>query len=349
MSRPADLVLDRVVKRYGEGTAVAGVSLEAPAGSYVVLLGPSGSGKTTLLAMIGGFTMPSSGAIRIGGQDVTATPPARRPTATVFQDYALFPHLTVANNVGFGLSVRGDPKPEIAERVAATLGLVGLKEFGSRRIDQLSGGQRQRVALARALAVEPSVLLLDEPLGALDLNLRRQVQEELKRLQREMGRTFVQVTHDQEEAMALADILVVLNAGLIEDVGPPERVYARPASRFTAAFMGESNLIEGWIREDGRTLDTAFGALPLPSPHAPGTAMALGLRPEAIRPAGEGLLPLGRARIVERVFQGATLRLRLAFEDGRSLLARIEPGSVPAGAEKLDLAVRAEDLVPLTR
>jgi spermidine/putrescine transport system ATP-binding protein len=349
MSQPADLVLDEVVKRYGASTAVAGVSLAAPTGSYVVLLGPSGSGKTTLLAMIGGFTFPSSGSIRIGSVDVTQSPPAKRPTATVFQDYALFPHLGVAENVGFGLSVRGDPRPAIAERVEATLGLVGLRDYGARRIDQLSGGQRQRVALARALAVEPSVLLLDEPLGALDLNLRRQVQEELKRLQRETGRTFVQVTHDQEEAMALADILVVLNAGRIEDVGPPERVYARPASRFTAAFMGESNLVEGRVRDDGRSLDTGFGVLPAPEPQAPGTAMALALRPETIRPAGEGMLPLGRARIAERVFQGATLRLRLAFDGGRSLLARIEPGSVPAGAEAIDVGVRAEDLVPLTR
>jgi spermidine/putrescine transport system ATP-binding protein len=313
-----------------------------------VLLGPSGSGKTTLLAMIGGFTSPSSGLIRIGGVDVTQAPAAKRPTATVFQDYALFPHMSVSENVGFGLSVRGDPKSQIVQRIAEALDLVGLKQLGARRIDQLSGGQRQRVALARALAVEPSLLLLDEPLGALDLNLRRQVQDELKKLQRETGRTFVQVTHDQEEAMALADILVVLNAGRIEDIGPPERVYARPASRFSAAFMGESNLLEGTVRGDGRTLETAFGALPLTEPMTAGSAMALALRPEAIRLSDVAALPLGRASIEERVFQGATLRLRLSV-GGRPLLARVDPASVAADTLGLDLFVRPGDLVPLTR
>src|SRR5690606_23935988 len=202
-----------------------------------------GSGKTTILSMLGGFTAPSEGRVVIAGEDVTDLPPAKRPTATVFQDYALFPHMSVRSNVAFGLAMRRVAKAERSRRAEEMLRLVGLAGFGGRGIHQLSGGQRQRVALARAMAVAPKVLLLDEPLGALDLSLRRQMQEELVRLQKRLGTTFVHVTHDQEEAMSIADTVVVMNQGRIEDMGPPSRVYLRPASLFAATFMGESNVI----------------------------------------------------------------------------------------------------------
>ena len=258
----ASLELRGIEQRFGATTALAAVDLAMPAGAYVVLLGPSGSGKTTLLSILGGFLLPSGGSVLIDGADVTGVPPARRPTATVFQDYALFPHLSVGGNVGFGLAMRRVPRAERGAKVAAALALVGLAGFAARRIHELSGGQRQRVALARALVVEPAVLLLDEPLGALDVALRRQVQGELKAVQRRVGTTFVHVTHDQEEAMALADLLVVMNQGRIEDHGPPDRVYLRPRTRFTATFLGDSNLIEGRVVAAGAgwtDVDTDLG------------------------------------------------------------------------------------------
>jgi spermidine/putrescine transport system ATP-binding protein len=241
-----DLVtIEHLTRSFGTMTALVDVSLAIKAGSYTVLLGPSGSGKTTLLSILGGFLQPSSGRVLIKGEDCTLVPPAKRPTATVFQDYALFPHMSVANNVAFGLRMRGVARKPRTARALAMLDLVGLATQAHKKPHELSGGQRQRVALARALIVEPAVLLLDEPLGALDLKLRRQMQDELKAIQKRVGTAFIHVTHDQEEAMALADHVVVMNAGRIEDQGTPEKVYARPASRFSATFMGESTIIDG--------------------------------------------------------------------------------------------------------
>ena len=219
----AGLELQAVTMRFGETTALEAIDLTVPAGAYAVLLGPSGCGKSTLLGVLGGFLAPSAGRVRIGGRDVTALPPARRPTTTVFQDYAIFPHMTLAENVAFGLRMRGEGARARRGRAEEMLALVGLAGAGDRRPDAISGGQRQRVALARALAVDPDVLLLDEPLGALDLKLRRTMQDELKAIQRRLGTTFVHVTHDQEEAMAVADTIVVMRAGRIEDRGPPVR------------------------------------------------------------------------------------------------------------------------------
>jgi spermidine/putrescine transport system ATP-binding protein len=241
-----DLVtIEHLTRRFNEMVALDDVSLSISAASYTVLLGPSGSGKTTLLSILGGFLHPSSGRVLINGVDCTDVPPAQRPTATVFQDYALFPHMTVANNVAFGLRMRGVAKGARMMRAAEMLGVVGLSDQAHKKPHELSGGQRQRVALARALIVEPAVLLLDEPLGALDLKLRRQMQDELKAIQKRVGTAFVHVTHDQEEAMALADHVVVMNKGHIEDEGTPEKVYARPATVFSATFMGESTIIDG--------------------------------------------------------------------------------------------------------
>ena len=351
MRTSADLRLERLSKRYDALTAVDDVSFDVPPGTYVVLLGPSGSGKTTVLSMLGGFTLPSAGRILIGNEDVTLTPPAKRPTATVFQYYALFPHLGVARNVGFGLSVRGVPKPEIARRVAAALQLVGLQDFGDRAIAAMSGGQRQRIALARALVTEPALLLLDEPLGALDLGLRRQMQEELRHIQRSQGRTFVHVTHDQEEAMAIADLIVIMNHGRIEDMGPPLRVYERPRTRFTARFLGESTVLEGSVAAcaDGRiAVDTVCGRIEVSGERPVGSHVSVAVRPEALRlgRGTDGDQPLGEMRVEECIFQGSFQRVAGSNVHGLHLLAKVAPQSLPAG-ECVAVSARRGGLVLL--
>jgi len=240
---PPALRLKGVRKSYGAVVAVAGVELAVERGEFFTLLGPSGSGKTTLLRLIAGFERPDEGRIELDGRDVTGLPPYLRETNTVFQDYALFPHMTVAENIGYGLRIKGVGKAERVPRVADALAMVRLEGLGARRPNQLSGGQRQRVALARAIVNRPGVLLLDEPLGALDLKLRQEMQLELKRIQKEVGITFVYVTHDQEEALTMSDRIAVMAQGQIEQVGPPVEVYERPASEFVAGFIGISNLL----------------------------------------------------------------------------------------------------------
>ena len=239
-----DISLRGLVKRYGEITAVAGVDLDVARGEFFTLLGPSGSGKTTTLRLIAGFERPDSGAVELRGEDVSDLPPFERDVNTVFQDYALFPHMTVAQNVEYGLRIRRVPRDERRKRVAEALEMVRLPRLGARKPRQLSGGQRQRVALARAIVFRPQVLLLDEPLGALDLKLRQEMQVELKRIQEEVGITFVYVTHDQEEALTMSDRLAVFNEGRIEQVGAPAEVYERPGSAFIAGFVGTSNILE---------------------------------------------------------------------------------------------------------
>ncbi|MBS1886572.1 MAG: ABC transporter ATP-binding protein [Actinobacteria bacterium] len=246
------VALRNVTKRFDDFTAVDDLSLELGRGEFFTLLGPSGCGKTTTLRMIAGFERPTSGEIAIEGEDVAALPPHKRPTNTVFQSYALFPHLSVEKNVGFGLKRKGVGKDEIAERVAAELQRVGLAREANRRPSQLSGGMQQRVALARALVNLPKVLLLDEPLGALDLKLRKGLQVELKRIQREVGITFVYVTHDQEEALTMSDRIAVMNRGHVEQVSVPEEVYDRPTTTFVAGFIGVSNLMPATVAGAGR-------------------------------------------------------------------------------------------------
>jgi putative spermidine/putrescine transport system ATP-binding protein len=236
--------LTNLVKRYGEVRAVAGVDLEVERGEFFTLLGPSGSGKTTTLRMIAGFETPSEGTIELAGHDVSRVPPYDRAVNTVFQDYALFPHMTVADNVEYGLRVASAPKAERARRRDEALEMVRLPGYGGRKPAELSGGQRQRVALARAIVNRPEVLLLDEPLGALDLKLREQMQIELKAIQGEVGITFVYVTHDQDEALTMSDRIAVFNAGRIEQVSPPIELYEQPATAFVAGFVGVSNLLE---------------------------------------------------------------------------------------------------------
>src|SRR3954463_4665777 len=239
-----DIRLAGVRKLYGDVVAVDGVDLDIRRGEFFTLLGPSGSGKTTCLRMIAGFERPDAGSIELAGDDVSRLPPAERDVNTVFQDYALFPHMSVGDNVAYGLKVKKVAKAERAERVADALKMVRLDGYGDRRPSQLSGGQRQRVALARALVNRPRVLLLDEPLGALDLKLRQQLQVELKRIQSEVGITFVYVTHDQDEALTMSDRIAVMDGGRVLQVGSPRDVYEEPESRFVAGFVGVSNLLE---------------------------------------------------------------------------------------------------------
>jgi len=254
--------LDGIQKRFGDVVAVAGVDLEVRTGEFFSLLGPSGSGKTTCLRIIAGFEVPTSGRILLRGRDVTGLPPYDRDVNTVFQDYALFPHMTVGENVEYGLRVKGVPRGDRARRRAEALRMVRLEGFDLRKPAQLSGGQRQRVALARALVNRPAVLLLDEPLGALDLKLRQQMQIELKAIQQDVGLTFIYVTHDQEEALTMSDRLAVMNAGRIEQVGSPAEVYERPSTGFVAGFVGVSNVLAGEAARAIAGTDHAFTVRP---------------------------------------------------------------------------------------
>jgi spermidine/putrescine transport system ATP-binding protein len=283
----ADVRLTGLRKLFGEVKAVDGIDLEIRAGEFFSLLGPSGCGKTTTLRMIGGFELPSGGRIELGGQDITMQPPEKRPVNMVFQSYALFPHLTVFENVAFGLRRRKTPDPEIRARVDDALALVHLEGYGPRGPDQLSGGQQQRVALARALVNRPRVLLLDEPLGALDLKLRRQLQVELKRVQLEVGITFIYVTHDQEEALALSDRIAVMDHGRVEQLGTPEELYDAPRTLFVAGFIGTSNLLEGTVESiDGEAAVVRLAAgervLARPGTTRTGEAVNVAIRPESI-------------------------------------------------------------------
>jgi putative spermidine/putrescine transport system ATP-binding protein len=296
------------VKRYGDVEAVAGIDLEIRDGEFFSMLGPSGSGKTTTLRMIAGFEIPTAGTVELHGEDVTGLAPFDRDVNTVFQDYALFPHLTVGDNVAYGLVVRKVPKSERAARVAEALRMVRLEGYDGRKPSQLSGGQRQRVALARALVNRPRVLLLDEPLGALDLKLREEMQIELKRIQQEVGITFIYVTHDQEEALTMSDRLAVFNHGRIEQLGPPAEVYEHPATRFVAGFVGTSNLLEGGAARAIVGRDGTFT-----------------VRPEKIRITAPAVEPgpdevAAPGRIQEVVYVGPDTRYIVALEAGARLV-----------------------------
>ena len=312
------VTIENLSRDFAQTKALNDVSLAIKSGSYTVLLGPSGSGKTTLLSILGGFLQPSAGRVLINGEDCTNIPPAKRPTATVFQDYALFPHMTVANNVGFGLRMRGVDYATRTSRAEEMLALVGLSSSVAKKPHQLSGGQRQRVALARALIVEPAVLLLDEPLGALDLKLRRQMQDELKAIQKRVGTAFILVTHDQEEAMALADHVVVMNNGQIEDEGTPEKVYAQPTSRFSATFMGESTIINDHaIRPEHITISKSKGSL-------------------------------GAAMITDIVYQGSYKRV-LAKSNATQFIIRLPAESSVMVGETVQLDCAPKHIIKLAR
>jgi spermidine/putrescine transport system ATP-binding protein len=323
-----DLRLTAITKRFGSFTAVDSLDLLVPAGSFFALLGPSGCGKTTTLRMVAGLEVPTEGEVRLGDQDITWTKPYRRPVNTVFQSYALFPHLTVADNVAFGLRRRG--RKDVAKPVQEMLALVELEDFGKRKPTQLSGGQQQRVALARALINSPQVLLLDEPLGALDLKLRRQMQIELKGIQGEVGTTFVHVTHDQEEAMTMADTIAVMNGGVIEQMGSPAQLYENPRTTFVANFLGQSNLVSGDIAgRDGDDLvvhvQGAKVRIPRGRAQVADGKVWLGVRPEKVTlaQATDALHnnSLGPARVVDVSFVGVSTQYVVRTSWGQELMA----------------------------
>jgi spermidine/putrescine transport system ATP-binding protein len=313
-----DVRLERVTKRFGEDVlAVDDVSLDFERGSFFALLGPSGCGKTTTLRMIGGFEEPTAGAVYLGDRDVTDLPPYKRDVNTVFQSYALFPHLTIFENVAFGLRRRGVKGAALRRRVEDALELVALAGYGNRKPRQLSGGQQQRIALARALVNEPRVLLLDEPLGALDLKLRRQMQLELKRIQHDIGITFIHVTHDQEEAMTMADRIAVMNAGRIEQLGTPSELYETPQTAFVAGFLGVSNLLAATSDADGNVRLRDGTVVRAPAARDRRGPVAVGIRPEKIRLGGdEGGNALSGV-VSERSYIGVSSQYVVETEAGR--------------------------------
>lgn len=321
------LRLEGVSKRYGKFAALTPTNLTVAAGEFLTLLGPSGSGKTTLLNLVAGYDEPTTGRIEIGTRDVTGLPARRRNIGMVFQSYALFPHMTVGQNIGYGLSVRGVSRAESQRRVADILALMQLEGYVDRPIQKMSGGQQQRVALARALVIEPDILLMDEPLSALDKQLRRTVQLELRRLHHKHGRTTIYVTHDQEEALVLSDRIAVMDRGRIQQLGSADEIYDRPANAFVAGFIGESNLFPARIQTlaDGRarvevdafrhTVEASAGP-----GVAPGQPARLLVRPEHLlfNRTEEGI----PAEIVETVYLGELTQYQLALEGGRTLTAR---------------------------
>ena len=325
----ADVRLERVTKRFDDVVAVDDVSLEIEHGSFFALLGPSGCGKTTTLRMIGGFEEPTAGTIYLGDQNVTGRPPYRRDVNTVFQSYALFPHLTIFENVAFGLRRRGIRGQDVRGRVTEILRLVGLSGMEKRKPRQLSGGQQQRVALARALVNKPRVLLLDEPLGALDLKLRKQMQLELKAIQHDIGITFVHVTHDQEEAMTMADRIAVMNQGHIEQLGPPAELYERPRTAFVAGFLGISNLLAGVVEgQDAVRLDT--GTVVRAQVDGRAGAVAAGVRPEKITLGPGGGENHLEGKVKETAYIGVATQV----------VVETKAGTVHVFAQNIDAGVR---------
>jgi spermidine/putrescine transport system ATP-binding protein len=322
------VVIDRVSKRYGDQLAVDDLSLTIQPGEFISLLGPSGCGKTTTLRMIAGFEEPDAGDIRVSGRSVLGTPPYRRDVNTVFQAYALFPHMSVAENVAYGLQQRRTPKSEIRERVSAALDMVQMRRFADRKPTQLSGGQQQRVALSRALVNRPAVLLLDEPLGALDRQLREEMQLELKLIQSRLGITFVFVTHDQGEALSMSDRIAVMRDGRIEQLADSDTIYSAPASAYVAAFVGQQNFFDGRVTTDAAAVESPH-ALVRPAERittaAPGSAARAAVRPEfvelsATRPDGDANAAQGR--VIGVAHLGETMQFLVQLSTEQSIIAR---------------------------
>lgn len=338
-ARSADLSVETLTKRFGDVVALDGVSLDIASGELLTILGPSGSGKTTLLKVVAGFERPDAGRVRVDGVDITALPPARRDIGMVFQNYALFPHLTVARNVAFPLEMRNVARSEIDRRVGEALTLVELTGYDLRLPRQLSGGQQQRVALARAIVFSPRLLLLDEPFGALDRKLRETMQLEVRRLQRRLGLTTIFITHDQEEALVLSDRIAVMNKGAIQQVAGTTEIYERPANDFVADFVGESNIFHGTVSEagvvaldGGRRLKVASG---LPSGRKVGVLM----RPERF---GKGANEFAGV-VKEAVYLGSSYKLRLACDDGFELIVRRPAlGGLPTVGSRVTAGIEPE-------
>ena len=335
-AKPALLSVRHVAKRFGQNAVLRDISLEIAEGEFLTILGESGSGKTTLLRIIAGFETATSGELWMGTRRLDGLPPYRRPVNTVFQNYALFPHLTVEENVAYGLLVARRPSAEIAQRVAGALEKVKMKGHSNKKPSQISGGQQQRVALARALVNHPKLLLLDEPLSALDANLRRQMQIELKSLQREVGITFVFVTHDQEEAMVMSDRIALLRSGELEQVATPREIYHRPATAYVAQFIGHTNLLKGEVR--GGT--ACCGELSWPVSLADGPA-SFSLRPEHVRLAGSPAMPESvrlRGRVIDQAFHGATELVRIQCGHGLTLLVRTASGKISGDTSEFEFS-----------
>jgi spermidine/putrescine ABC transporter ATP-binding subunit len=354
------LRLERLTKQYGSVLAVDGVAAEIHEGELVSFVGPSGCGKTTLLRLVGGFARPDGGRVLLDGQDVTRDPPNRRATAMVFQSYALFPHLTVAGNVGYALRVRGQSRADVAARVEDLLRVVQLEGLGGRRPDELSGGQQQRVALARALSVRPRLLLLDEPLSNLDANLRMLMREEIKRLQRDLQLTVAYVTHDQEEAMSISDRIAVMRAGRIEQLGTPTEIYERPATEFVARFVGTVNLLDGEVAHaDGtgcavRTPLGVFSVREMSATRMAGTRVRLVIRPEAVRLASgdpsDGTSGMS-GKIVGAAYTGAVVRYLVEVGGTRLTVDLHDPRHAPryVDGDRVSIHLPADPhVVPLT-
>ncbi len=339
-----------LVRRYGRVAALDGVDLDVAQGEFLTLLGPSGSGKTTLLMILAGFTRPDAGSVRFGGEEMVRVPPHRRNLGVVFQSYALFPHMDVAANVGFPLALRGVGVAERARRVGAALEQVQLVGFGGRRVDQLSGGQRQRVALARAIVFEPGILLMDEPLSALDKKLREQMQIELRHLHQRLGTTVIYVTHDQREALTLSDRIAVIDQGRIQQIDTPQRLYEAPESHFVADFIGDSTFLP--VAVAGSVARLGGAELRVARPVADG-AHLLVLRPEKVVLGGGPGLNAIEATVAELVYQGDSLRIDVRLDDGavvtlRELARAGRIAALPAVGERVQLGLDPADtlLVP---
>jgi putative spermidine/putrescine transport system ATP-binding protein/spermidine/putrescine transport system ATP-binding protein len=346
-ARPARgfLQIEGVTKRFGNVVALSDAALDVAQGEILTLLGPSGGGKTTLLNLVAGFLIPDSGIIRIENRPITDMPPYRREIGVLFQNYALFPHMNVASNVGYGLKMRNLPRADIRRRVAEVLALVQLTGYEERKPRQLSGGQQQRVALARALAISPKVLLLDEPFSALDKGLRASMQIELKDIQRRLGVTTIFVTHDQSEALSLSDRIAVISAGRIRQIGTPDEIYRRPADRFVAGFVGDVNVLRATLgRFEGDAALVSVGATTLTVPAqslrglAAGVPVDLFLRPEQLRIAGDGESAICRGAVAAQAYQGTHVDLHIATEaavSGRMLVRQAQSDATarwPVGA-----------------
>ncbi len=336
-AKPALLSIQHVAKSFGRNAVLRNISLEIAEGEFLTILGESGSGKTTLLRIVAGFETATSGELWMGAERLDHQPPYRRRVNTVFQSYALFPHLTVEENVGYGLRVAKRPAAEIAQRVAEALDKVKMTAHAKAKPSKISGGQQQRVALARALVNRPRLLLLDEPLSALDANLRRQMQVELKSLQREVGIAFVFVTHDQEEAMVMSDRIALLRSGELEQVATPREIYSRPATAYVAQFIGHTNLLKAEVR--GGIVRCAALAWPAPLPDGP---VLFSLRPEHVRLAGTGTAGTGvvriRGRVMHQAFHGATELIRVECADGLLMVVRTASGGVVQSEVELEFS-----------
>jgi len=340
VAKPTLLSIRNVAKTFGRNVVLRNISLEIAEGEFLTILGESGSGKTTLLRIVAGFDNAAAGELWMGGERFDHEPPYRRRVNTVFQHYALFPHLTVEQNVGYGLRVAKRPETEIAERVAEVLNKVKMAEHAKKKPSKISGGQQQRVALARALVNRPRLLLLDEPLSALDANLRRQMQVELKSLQREVGIAFVFVTHDQEEAMVMSDRIALLRSGELEQVATPREIYSRPATAYVAQFIGHTNLLKGEVR--GGVVRCGSLSWPVSLPDGPAL---FSLRPEHVRLASgvrSGTVR-NRGRVQQQVFHGATELIRVQCADGLVMVVRTASGGVVGN--EVDLEFSTDDAV----